>query len=71
LSTSRQLDDATYERNFADISPRLTGTAALAGLTLPLLLRRALHRACPTAIDIPSFIKKIARGNLKARPAPL
>jgi glutamate synthase (NADPH/NADH) small chain len=58
--------DSTYERNFADINPRLTQTAALAEASRCLFCYDApCIRACPTAIDIPSFIKKIATGNLK------
>ena len=61
-----KLDDAAYERNFADINPRLTETAALAEASRCLFCYDApCIQACPTAIDIPSFIKKIATGNLK------
>ena len=61
-----KLDDAAYERNFADINPRLTATAALAEASRCLFCYDApCIQACPTAIDIPSFIKKIATGNLK------
>jgi dihydropyrimidine dehydrogenase (NAD+) subunit PreT len=60
-----KLDDAVYEKNFADINPRLTPTAALAEAARCLYCYDApCIRACPTAIDIPSFIKKIATGNL-------
>ena len=55
-----KLDDADYERNFADINPRLTATAAVAEAARCLFCYDApCIRACPTAIDIPSFIKKI------------
>ena len=61
-----KLDDSVYERNFADINPRLTETAALAEAARCLFCYDAPRiKACPTAIDIPSFIKKIATGNLK------
>jgi glutamate synthase (NADPH/NADH) small chain len=60
-----KLEDAAYERNFADINPRLTPTAALAESARCLFCYDApCIRACPTAIDIPSFIKKISTGNL-------
>src|SRR5262249_35304455 len=60
-----KLEDAVYERNFADINPRLTPTAALSEAARCLFCYDApCIRACPTAIDIPSFIKKIATGNL-------
>src|SRR5262249_2841337 len=56
---------AVYERNFADINPRLTPTAALAEAARCLFCYDApcIH-ACPTGIGIPSFINKIATGNL-------
>jgi glutamate synthase (NADPH/NADH) small chain len=53
------------ENNFADISPRMTPAEAL------LESNRCLYcydapciPACPTHIDVPSFIKKISTGNL-------
>ena len=61
-----KLDDDAYERNFADINPRLTPTAAMAEGSRCLFCYDApCIRACPTSIDIPSFIKKIVTGNLK------
>jgi dihydropyrimidine dehydrogenase (NAD+) subunit PreT len=61
-----KLDNAVYERNFADINPPLSGAAALAEAARCLFCFDApCIKACPTAIDIPSFIKKIATGNLK------
>ena len=61
-----KLDDAAYERNFADINPRLTETAALAeAARCHFCYDAPCIQACPTAIDIPSFIKKIATGNPK------
>jgi glutamate synthase (NADPH/NADH) small chain len=61
-----KLDDAVYEQNFSDINPRLTETAALAEASRCLYCYDApCIQACPTAIDIPTFIKKIATGNLK------
>jgi dihydropyrimidine dehydrogenase (NAD+) subunit PreT len=63
--TTSKLDDDAYERNFADINPRLTETAALAESSRCLFCYDApCIRACPTAIDIPSFIRKIGTGNL-------
>lgn len=59
------LDIAQIEQNFAEINPAMT--AAEAGVEA----NRCLYcydapctRACPTHIDVPSFIKKIASGNL-------
>jgi dihydropyrimidine dehydrogenase (NAD+) subunit PreT len=61
-----KLDNAVYEKNFADINPRLSGAATLAEAARCLFCYDApCIKACPTAIDIPSFIKKIATGNLK------
>jgi dihydropyrimidine dehydrogenase (NAD+) subunit PreT len=61
-----KLDDAAYERNFADINPRLTETAALVEAARCLYCYDApCIEACPTAIDVPSFIRKIGTGNLR------
>ncbi len=61
-----KLDDARYDRNFADINPPLTATAATAEALRCLFCYDApCVRACPTAIDVPSFIRKITTGNLK------
>ena len=61
-----RLDAADYARNFADASPPLTQAQAL------LEAERCLYcydapcaTACPTSIDVPSFIKRIADGNLR------
>ena len=52
--------------NFADIAPPLTVDAALVESNKCLYCFDApcMH-ACPTHIDVPSFIKKIASGNLR------
>jgi dihydropyrimidine dehydrogenase (NAD+) subunit PreT len=61
-----KLDDDAYERNFADINPRLTSTQAVAEASRCLFCYEApCIRACPTEIDIPGFIRKITTGNLK------
>ena len=61
-----KLEDRVYEENFADINPPLTATAAVAEASRCLFCYDApCIAACPTAIDIPSFIKKIATGNLR------
>ena len=61
-----RLSAADYTRNFADASPPLTQAQAL------LEAERCLYcfdapcaTACPTSIDVPSFIKRIADGNLR------
>lgn len=60
-----KLSDADYERNFADINPRLTETAAAAEASRCLFCYDApCIGACPTRIDVPAFIKKIVSGNL-------
>ena len=60
------LSDAQLERNFADIAPPLTGDAALLEANKCLFCHDApCTIACPTHIDVPAFIKKIASGNLR------
>jgi len=61
-----RLDVADYALRFADATPRLTGPQAL------LEAERCLYcfdapcaTACPTGIDVPSFIRRIADGNLR------
>lgn len=59
------LDITQIEKNFAEINPAMT--AAEAGVEANRCLycydAPCIH-ACPTHIDVPSFIKKIASGNL-------
>jgi len=63
---AQKLSPEQYERNFADISPRFTPQQALIATSRCLYCFDApCIRACPTRIDVPSFIKKIATGNLK------
>lgn len=61
-----RLTHAEYARNFADAHPPLTAVQAL------LEAERCYYcfdapctTACPTGIDIPSFIARIAQGNLR------
>ena len=61
-----RLQAADYAQRFADATPRLTRTQAL------LEAERCLYcfdapcaTACPTSIDVPSFIKRIADDNLR------
>ena len=61
-----RLSTAEYAQRFADATPRFTATQAL------LEAERCLYcydapcaTACPTSIDVPSFIKRIADGNLR------
>lgn len=54
------------EREFADIHPAFTRDEAVSeSLRCVYCYDAPCITACPTSIDIPSFIKKIATGNLK------
>jgi len=59
------LDITQIERNFAEINPAMTPAEAAVESNRCLYCYDApcMH-ACPTHIDVPSFIKKIASGNL-------
>ena len=60
------LTDAQLAANFADIAPPLTNDAALLEANKCLFCHDApCTIACPTHIDVPAFIKKIATGNLR------
>ena len=61
-----RLDAGTYSRHFSDATPRLTQAQAV------LEAERCLYcydapcaTACPTSIDVPSFIKRISDNNLR------
>jgi len=61
-----RLQAAEYAKRFADAAPRFTPSQAL------LEAERCLYcfdapcaTACPTGIDVPSFIKRIADGNVR------
>lgn len=59
------LDIKQIEANFAEINPPLSLAEALHEANRCLYCYDApCTRACPTHIDVPSFIKKIASGNL-------
>src|SRR6476646_3580658 len=59
------LDIKQIEQNFAEINPALTSAEAMheANRCLYCFDAPCMH-ACPTHIDVPGFIKKIASGNL-------
>lgn len=60
------LSDDDLARNFAEIAPPLTADAALLEANTCLFCYDApCTAACPTHIDVPAFIKKIATGNLR------
>src|SRR5690349_18742976 len=61
-----RLSQEEYARNFADSHPALTHNQALVESDRCYFCFDApCIQACPTAIDIPSFIRKIATGNLQ------
>jgi len=63
---SNRLPDEAYACNFADAHAPLTPNQALVESDRCLFCYDApCVQACPTGIDIPSFIRKIATGNLK------
>jgi glutamate synthase (NADPH/NADH) small chain len=60
------LPPEVIERNFAELAPPLTEAEALFEAHRCLYCFDApCARACPTHIDVPAFIKKIASGNLR------
>jgi dihydropyrimidine dehydrogenase (NAD+) subunit PreT len=61
-----RLSSATLRENFSDVAPPLSAQRALIESNRCYFCYDApcIH-ACPTGIDIPGFIKKIASGNLK------
>ena len=66
MSPPNPLTDEQLAANFADIAPPLTNDAALLEANKCLFCHDApCTIACPTHIDVPAFIKKIATGNLR------
>jgi len=61
-----KLSPGQYEKNFAEISPAMTRRqAAIEAARCLYCFDAPCIIACPTHIDVPSFIKKISTGNLK------
>lgn len=59
------LDITQIEQNFAEINPAMSAPEAMQEANRCLYCFDApCTRACPTHIDVPSFIKKIASGNV-------
>jgi dihydropyrimidine dehydrogenase (NAD+) subunit PreT len=66
VSAANPLTDEQLAANFAEIAPPLTHDAALLEANQCLFCHDApCTIACPTHIDVPAFIKKIATGNLR------
>src|SRR5271169_5481832 len=64
--TAPKLSPEQYEKNFAEISPRMTSRqAAVESARCLYCFDAPCSVACPTHIDVPSFIKKISTGNLR------
>lgn len=61
-----QISPEQFDRNFTDIHPPLTANAAvIEALRCLFCFDAPCTIACPTHIDVPKFIKKIATGNLR------
>jgi len=61
-----KLSPDQYEKNFAEISPLMTGRqAAIEADRCLYCFDAPCTIACPTHIDVPAFIKKISTGNLR------
>ena len=64
--TAPKLPPEQYERNFADLAPRMTPQQAVIEAARCLFCFDApCTMACPTRIDVPAFIKKISTNNLR------
>jgi dihydropyrimidine dehydrogenase (NAD+) subunit PreT len=64
--TAPKLSPEQYERNFAEISPAMTSRqAAIEAARCLYCFDAPCIAACPTHIDVPTFIKKISSDNLR------
>ncbi|MBI5464946.1 MAG: NAD(P)-dependent oxidoreductase [Ignavibacteriales bacterium] len=65
-NVAKKLTAREYEINFAELHPAFTPNAAVVEANRCLYCYDSpCTQACPTHIDIPTFIKKISTGNLK------
>lgn len=65
MNTAKKLTEEEYKKNFAELHPPLTKNAAVDEANRCLYcFESPCKTACPTHIDISTFIKKIATGNL-------
>lgn len=65
-NVAAKLSPEQYEQNFQELHPPFTSNSAVAEANRCLYcFDSPCTKACPTHIDIPTFIKKIATGNLK------
>src|SRR5690606_7291451 len=61
-----RLPDSAYAENFSDVHPPLCRRAALVDVSrCDFCYDSPCIEACPTGIDIPSFIRKISTGTLR------
>ncbi len=66
MSTATMLDDPHLKARFGELKPALTAQAAVIEADRCLNCFDApCTAACPTHIDVPGFIKRIASGNLR------
>ncbi len=66
INSAPKLSDKEYEENFKELKPPFTKNGAVTEANRCLYCYDSpCKTACPTYIDIPGFIKKIATGNLK------
>src|SRR5260370_8456269 len=66
------LSPEEFSQRFADLHPALKPQEAVVEASRCLFCYDApCTAACPTHIDVPRFIKKIATGNLRGSPPPI
>ena len=66
MSTSEPMIQRELQKRFTEVTPPLTNQEAFQESQRCLYCYDApCIQACPTGIDIPTFIKKIASGNMK------